>query len=235
MIDTCAVIQARMGSTRLPGKIFKKINGITVLDCLFEQLKYSHNLKRKIIATTLNIEDDKILEFGKIKNIDVFRGSSLDVLDRFYQCAKKNNLKNIIRITSDCPLIDPYVIDEVIVKYELNNYDYVSNFFKTRCPSGLEVEIFSIECLENVWINAKDYDREHVTSYIYKNPDKFKIGYIEGKRSFNDLHLSVDTLKDLDFIKKIYQRCSSKPITFNQILQIISSNPSILNYNNSKI
>ena len=162
-----------MGSSRYPGKILEKINGITVLDSLFQQLKYSKLLEKKIIATTEKEEDDVLIEFLKSRDMDMFRGSELDVLDRFYQCAKKNNIKNIVRITSDCPLIDPNIVDEVIEKFNSGEYDYVNNFSKIRCPSGFEVEIFSFQCLEKVWRYAKEEEREHVTKYIYKNPNKF--------------------------------------------------------------
>ena len=233
--EITVIVQARMNSTRFPGKVLEKINGLSVLECLFDQLKYSKLLINKIIATTNNKEDDEIEKFGQLKGIQVFRGNDLDVLDRYYQCAKKNNLQNIVRITSDCPLIDPFIVDNVIEKYESNHYDYVNNFSKTRCPSGFEVEVFSFECLEKVWKNAKDDEREHVTKNIYQNPNQFKIGSVIDKRSYFDLHLSVDTKNDLELIKIIYQKIDSKPISLHQILKIISSDSSILQINGSKI
>ena len=227
------IIQARMGSSRFPGKIMKKINGLTVLESLFDQLKFSKLLGNKIIATTENKEDDILVEFTKIYNIDIFRGNELDVLDRYYQCAKKNNIENIVRITSDCPLIDPTIVDKVIEKYNLGNYDYVNNFSEIRCPSGFEVEVFSFKCLEETWKNAKDEEREHVTQYIYKNSNKFKIGSISITNSFKKLHLSIDTEKDLELIKVIYKQIESKPILLTEITKIIFLNPSILEINNS--
>jgi spore coat polysaccharide biosynthesis protein SpsF len=228
-----AVIQARMGSSRFPGKIMKKINDKTVLENLFHQLTYSKLLGKKIIVTTKKNEDDILVEFTKLNNIDIFRGNEIDVLDRYYQCAKKNNIENIVRITSDCPLIDPTIVDKVIEKYNLGNYDYVNNFSKIRCPSGFEVEIFSFECLEKTWKNAKEDEREHVTQYIYKNPNEFKIGSVSTINSFKKLHLSIDTKEDLKLIQIIYEKIESKPILLTEISKIIFSNPSMLTINNS--
>ena len=230
-----AIIQARMSSSRFPGKILENINGITILQSLFEQLKYSKLIDNKIIATTENKDDDVLVDFGTSEKIDVFRGSEIDVLDRYYQCAKKNNLENIVRITSDCPLIDPTIVDAVINKYKSGNYDYVNNFSKTRCASGFEIEIFSFACINEAWKNAKNNEREHVTKYIYQNPNKFKIGTISDEKSFKDLHLSVDTKNDLELIKLVYNKITSRPILFSQILNVISLNPSIIKINNSKL
>ena len=224
-----------MGSLRFPGKVLQKINGITILESLFQQLEYSKLLEDKIIATTNNREDNILAKFAHSKKIDIFRGNDLDVLDRYYQCAKENNLENIVRITSDCPLIDPLIVDKVIQEYKSENYDYVNNFSKTRCPSGFEVEIFSFRCLEEAWKNAQNDEREHVTKYIYQNPNEFKIGSISDKKSYGNLHLSIDTEKDLEIIKIIYEKINSKPILLSQILEIISSTPSILEINNSKL
>ena len=234
-MKTTAIIQARMGSSRFPGKILERINGITILQSLFEQLKYSELIDNKIIATTENKEDDALVDFGNSEKIDIFRGSDIDVLDRYYQCAKTNSLENIVRITSDCPLIDPTIIDAVINQYKSGNYDYVNNFSKTRCASGFEIEIFSFACIEEAWKNAKNDEREHVTKYIYHNPNKFKIGNTSDEKSFKDLHLSVDTESDLELVRLIYDKINSRPILFSQILNIISLNPSILQINNSKV
>ena len=223
-----------MGSTRLPEKIFKKINGLTVLECLLEQLSYSKLLTNKIIATSTKTEDDLIVNFAKSNKIDFFRGQELDVLDRYYQCAKKFNLKNIVRITSDCPFIDPTIIDKVLSIYKSGNYDYVSNFYKNRCPSGFEVEVFSFSCLESSWIKANGDEREHVTKFIYNNPKYFKIGSFDNDKSYDNLHLSVDTEHDLKLISSLYNKINSKPILLSNVLKILKQNPNLLKINNSK-
>ena len=223
-----------MGSTRFPNKIFKKINGLTVLECLLEQLSHSQLLTNKIIATSTSTKDDSIANFAKSKKINFFRGQELDVLDRYYQCAKKFNLKNIIRITSDCPLIDPTIIDKVLSIYKSGNYDYVSNFYKNRCPSGFEVEVFSFLCLESSWIKANGDEREHVTKFIYNNPKYFKIGSFDNDKSYDNLHLSVDTEYDLKLISSLYNKINSKPILLSNVLKILKQNPELLKINNSK-
>lgn len=233
--DLTAIIQVRMGSTRLPQKIFKKINGITILDCLLQQLSYSKVLTNIIIATSTKPEDDPVADFACLKKITFFRGQELDVLDRYYQCTKKFNLKNIVRITSDCPFIDPTILDNVLTIFQSGNYDYVSNFYKNRCPSGFEVEVFSFSCLELVWKQASDSDREHVTKFIYNNPKFFKIGSLDNNKSYENLHLSVDTEKDLELISSLYHKISSKPILLSDILEILSQEPDLLKINNSKL
>ena len=232
--DLTAIIQVRMGSTRFPDKIFKKINGLTVLECLLEQLSYSQLLTNKIIATSTRTKDDLIANFAKSKKINFFRGQEIDVLDRYYQCAKKFNLKNIIRITSDCPLIDPTIIDKVLSIYQSGNYDYVSNFYKNRCPSGFEVEVFSFSCLESSWTQANGDEREHVTKFIYNNPKYFKIGSFDNDKSYVNLHLSVDTERDLKLISSLYNKINSKPILLSNVLKILKQNPDLLKINNSK-
>src|SRR6267143_4650164 len=229
-----AIIQARMDSTRLPRKIFMQLNGISLLECLFNQLSYSKLLVRKIIATTTNKEDDTIIDFARSNSIDYFRGSSTDVLDRYYQCAKYFSIQHIVRITSDCPLIDPEVIDKVISIYKNENFDYVNNFYNTEkaFTSGTDVEIFSFNALEKAWKNAtKSSEREHVTPYIYKNPDQFSIGHIEFHDNMQNLHWSVDRLQDLEFVRALYNKIQKKPILVEDILKVIKDNPSILEIN----
>ena len=226
------IIQVRMGSTRLPGKVLKKLNGITVLESLLNQLNYSKLLNDKIIATTSNSEDDVIVNFCKSKEIKCFRGSQDDVLDRYYNCAKKFSINTIIRITSDCPLMDPQVIDDVIDFYLKNSYDYVNNFYKRTYPYGNDVEIFSIKVLEKVWEKAtKLSEREHVTPYIYNNPDEFSLGWIENKENLSEFHWTIDRREDLIFVQNIFKKISKRPILMKDIIDVIKDDPSLLEIN----
>ncbi len=226
------IIQVRMGSTRLPGKVLKKLNGITVLESLLNQLNYSKLLNDKIIATTSNLEDDVIVNFCKSKEIKCFRGSQDDVLDRYYNCAKKFSINTIIRITSDCPLMDPQVVDDVIDFYLKNSYDYVNNFYKRTYPYGNDVEIFSLKVLEKVWEKAtKPSEREHVTPYIYNNPDEFSLGWIENKENLSEFHWTVDRKEDLIFVQKIFKKISKRPILMKDIIDVIKDDPSLLEIN----
>jgi len=227
-----AIIQVRMGSTRLPGKVLKKLNGITILESLLNQLNYSRLLNDKIIATTLNSEDDVIVNFCESKGIKCFRGSVNDVLDRYHKCAKKFSINTIIRITSDCPLMDPQVVDDVIDFYLKNSYDYVNNFYKRTYPYGNDVEIFSLKVLEKVWEKAtKPSEREHVTPYIYNNPDEFSLGWIENKENLSEFHWTVDRKEDLIFVQKIFKKISKRPILMKDIIDVIKDDPSLLEIN----
>ena len=150
-----AIIQARLSSRRLPNKLLMKIQDMNILEHLFSQLSYSKQIDKKIIATTNEKIDNDIEKFAKFLNIDCFRGNSLDVLDRYYQCAKFFNIETIVRISGDAPIIDPEIVDNTIQYYKKNNFDYVSNFFKRTYPIGTEVEIFSFKTLEKCKKNAK--------------------------------------------------------------------------------
>lgn len=230
MID--AIIQARMGSSRLPGKVLMKLNGASVLQCLINQLAYSKLLNRKIIATSTNEEDNVIFEYAKTTAINLFRGNSLDVLDRYYQCAKYFSIQHIVRITADCPLIDPQIIDKTIELYKKSNFDYVNNFHKRTFPSGTEVEVFSFSTLEKTWKNAKkSSEREHVTSYINNNPDQFSIGFIKYHEDLSNLHWTVDRIEDLNFVRVLYSKIQKKPILVEDILKVIKDDPSVLEIN----
>jgi spore coat polysaccharide biosynthesis protein SpsF len=231
-MDFTAVIQARMGSTRLPNKVLMKINGITVIECLLEQISHSKLLTNKIIATTTTTDDDKIILIAKSLGINVFRGSQTDVLDRYYQCAKQFSIKNIVRISGDAPLIDPTIMDRTINLYEKSKFDYVNNFSTNRFPIGTEVEVFSFSTLEKVWQNAvKPSEREHVTSYIYTNPDKFSIGHLNNVSDLSNLHWTVDRKEDLEFVRAIYKNINRKPILLEDILKLLDDQPSLLEIN----
>lgn len=212
-----------MGSTRLPGKIMMKINGVRVIECQLQQLAHSSNVDNVIFATTTNPEDDIIVDFANSNLIKIFRGSALDVLDRYYQCAKQFSLEHIVRITSDCPLIDPLIVDRTIELYKTKKFDYVSNFYRSPAyPSGTDVEVFSFQTLEKTWENtSKPYDREHVTPYIYNNPDLFSIGYITANVDMSNLHYSVDTINDLELVRTLYKKISHRPILLDDILKAV--------------
>ena len=227
-----AIIQARMGSSRLGGKVLMKINGSSILECLLKQISFSKLLDDIIIATTLNKEDDEIFYFAKKNGIKIFRGSEKDVLDRYYQCSKQFSLTHIARITADNPLIDPTIIDKVITLYKNNRYDYVNNFLERTFPVGTECEVFSFESLEKTWREAKNKtDREHVTSFIYKNPKKFSIGCLKNKKNLSHLHWTVNRIEDLNLVKAIYAKISNLPVQLKDILKILDEDPALIEIN----
>jgi len=235
-MNPTAIIQVRTGSSRLPGKILNKLNGITVLECFFEQLKYSKSLKDVVIATTLNSKDEIIVDFAKENHIEFFRGSETDVLDRFYNCAKKFAIYDIVRMTPDCPLIDPNVVDKVINFYKNNKFDFVSNTLQRTFPYGNDVEVFSFTALETAWKNAKKpSEREHVTPFIYNNPNLFSIAQIKNSETLTRFHWTLDRKEDLMFIRAIYQKISRKPIFIEDILEILKKNPEFLKINKNTV
>lgn len=228
-----AIIQARLGSSRLPQKVLKKIKDKTVIELVIEQLRFSQKIEKIIIATTTKSEDSEISNI--VKSSEVFYGNPFDVLDRYYQCAKFHSIENIVRITADCPLIDPGIVDKTIQLFEKGNFDYVSNFLdkENRFPDGTDVEVFSFRTLEDAWKNASiKYDKEHVTSYIYNNPEKFVLGTITSTKMVPSLHYSIDTIEDLDFVRELYQKLRKSPILFEDILEEVKRDPSLLEINN---
>ena len=200
------IIQARMGSSRLPGKVLKKINNKSILLHLIERVKYSKSINKIVVATTKAIKDQEIVEFCNLHKIDFFCGSEHDVLERFYKCALKYEAKNIIRITSDCPLIDPIVIDATIDLYLNNDADYAANTIppETRkWPDGSDVEVFSFNALEISYLSAKDDEREHVTFFMWRKNKNFKTVQLHNNEDWSKYRYTIDYNEDYEKVKKI--------------------------------
>ena len=203
-----AIIQARMGSTRLPEKVMKKLQGKTVLEHVIERVKQSKLIDEMIIATTTNERDSMIEYESRRCGVKVFRGSEEDVLARYYYTAKANKLDVVVRITSDCPLIDSTVLDEIIDFYQKNNYDIVSNagsdLSNRTYPRGLDTEIFSFNLLENAFNHAKEkYQREHVTPFIYENSTN--VFYYKNSVDYSKYRWTLDTDEDFELISEVYK------------------------------
>lgn len=238
-----AIIQARMGSTRLPGKIMMPIRNKPLLYYVIIQTLHSKKINKLIVATTDKIQDDQIVDMVNSYSIDIFRGNEEDVLDRYYQCAKKYNTDIIVRITSDCPLIDPNLIDKCIDEFENNDYDYFSNINKKEgenwvyhlsgFPLGFAVEVFTFTALEKAWKNAKKpSEREHVTQYILNNPKLFKIGNVENPNDYSDMRLSVDHKVDFDLVQIIIEHFPINEIfTLEKIASFLNANPQLKQMN----
>jgi len=227
------IIQARMGSSRLPKKVMKKIdNDNTVLDYVIKQVNYSKKIIKIIVATTNLSEDDLICDHLSSKKIKFFRGSSDDVLDRYFQCAKKFSIDIIVRITADNPLIDPKIIDMVIEKFEKNTCDYATNTLPRTFPYGTEVEVFSFDSLQKAWKDAKmPSEREHVTPHIRNLQNKFKIINVENKNDFSHLRYTVDRDEDLKLVQEIINNVSEIPILMKNIIKLFDEKPEIFEIN----
>ena len=231
---TC-IIQARMGSTRLPGKTMEKITkDKRVIDFVVEQLKFSKIIEKIIVAIPDSIEDDVTYNHLLSKKIQTYRGSLKNVLDRYYQCAKNISSSVIVRVTADCPFIDPEIVDKVITKFIKNKFDYVSNTHPRTFPYGTETEVFSFNALEKAWNETRDdFDREHVTPYFYKNPNKFSIGNVIQEKNQSNYRWTIDYNEDLELVKYIANNIIKKPILTNDIINLIIKNPNLLKRNES--
>jgi len=227
------IIQARMGSTRLPGKILKKVDkDIPSLQYTINQLKFSKNIDKIVIATTDLAEDDVIETFVKKQNLDCFRGNAENVLDRYYQCAKKFRFDGIVRITADCPLIDPFITDQVIQVFIDSGCDYVPNVFPRTFPDGLETEVIRFSSLEIAWKNAKlPSEKEHVTSYFKNNKEKFRIKNVENDINLSDLRWTLDYEEDLQLIQEIIKKIKKNPIQMKDVLELFAREPNLLQIN----
>ena len=231
------IVQARMGSSRLPGKTLMKVDEKnTVLDFLINQLSYSKLIDKLVIATTnLSIDDDIQ---NSIRNLDVelFRGNANDVLDRYYQSAKKFSLDIVVRITADNPLIDPFIMDEMISEFCLKNYDYMTNTLPRTFPYGTEVEIFTFDALEKAWQNAKKpSEREHVTPYFYNNQKIFKIHKIQYSTNISNLRWTIDRQNDLELVKLIVSKIIKRPILLDDIILLYTKEPKLFEINKTHI
>ncbi len=227
------MIQARVGSNRLPGKVLKTIEGKPMIWHVINRVKKIPNIQQIVLITTEKKEDEKLEEIAKTHEILFFRGDENDVLNRHYQCAITFKAEHIIRITGDCPLIDPTIIQSILEFYLENDYDYVSNTIKPTFPDGLDVEIFSLKALKKAVKNAKlSSEREHVSPYFIKNPKKFKLHNIKNKKDLSHMRWTIDQKQDLKFVRKIYAKVRPRKIfSMQDVLKIILEEPELQKIN----
>ena len=226
--DIWAIIQARMGSTRLPGKVLMDLCGKSVLERVVERVLKSQLINGVMIATSNSNKDAEIVKECKRIGAKFFCGSEEDVLDRYYKAAKTFDVGHIIRITADCPLLDPEIIDRVVNRYFESKADYCSNILKETFPDGMDVEVFNFDVLSEAWENANLLsEREHVTPYIRNHPDMFKLVNLSNDENIADKRWTVDERKDLDFIRAITEGliCKKPNFTMQDILDFLKDNP----------
>ncbi len=229
-----ALIQARMGSTRLPGKVLKDLYGKKILEIIIERVSMSSFVDQIVVATTVEEEDYLIEEWCSLNNLACFRGSENDVLDRFYQAASLYNGELIVRITADDPLKDSKIIDKAIALFKKDKkLDYCSNTIMPSYPEGLDVEVFTFRALEEAWIKAKlPSEREHVTPYIWKNHDYFKTKNFEYKEDLSNWRWTLDTPKDLLFFEKIFFEYKNNiSVDFEEVIKFIKKNDYLVKIN----
>ncbi len=231
-MNVVAIIQARMGSTRLPGKVFLPIEGKTMLERVVERTKLAKKVDEVVVATTTLIEDDTIESLCEEKGWNCFRGSPVDVLDRYYKAAVFYRADPIVRITSDCPLIDPEIIDTVLSEFLsiYSLYDYVSTVSRRTYPKGLDVEVVSVKALEKCWLETGDKeDREHVTRYILREVLVRGIGITKflcrnvacPEGNYRYLNWSVDTQEDLDRVREIYRYFGDNLVPWRDVREYV--------------
>ncbi|MCX5749170.1 MAG: glycosyltransferase family protein [Candidatus Saganbacteria bacterium] len=236
-MNVVAIIQARTSSTRLPNKVLLDLEGKTVLERVIERVSAAKTVDRVVVATSIDKSDDAIEEICKKAGIDCYRGSLEDVLDRYYQAAKKYGADSIVRITADCPLMDPSIIDSTVSKYISSGADYISNALKETFPDGEDVEIFTFKALERAWNESKKTsEREHVTPYIRNNTNIFKIAGFEADRDLSEKRWTLDNAEDYEFLVKVYSRLYKTNPLFGleEILELLKNEPD-LNKINSHI
>lgn len=225
------IIQARIASSRLLGKILLPGYKKPLLEHLVERVKKSKKLDKIVIATSKNLEDDVVYEFCKSKKISVYRGHPDNLLKRYYDCAKFYGANNIVRITSDCPLMDYRLIDKMIEIYsKFKDVDYLSNVHPPTFPDGFDIEIFNFDILKKTYLNAKkEYEKEHVTPYIWDNPKLFKIyNYsLKNQNYFNKYRLTLDYKEDYYLIWNIFKKLyiKEKYFSFERIITFLKNNP----------
>lgn len=227
---TVIIVQARMGSTRFPGKILKEVLGRPLLEYEIERLRRVRNADEIVIATTTNNEDQPIVDLCNRLSCSFFRGSENDVLSRFYHAAEEFKADCVVRVNSDCPLIDPAIVENVIAHYleNRNVFDYVANILEPGYPIGMHTEVFSANALKIAYQEAKDQvEREHVTPYIYRNKNRFGLGSIKYHVDLSRYRWTIDYVEDYKLIKKIIIELYPVKINFDMldILKVFEANP----------
>jgi len=231
---TLAILQARVSSTRLPGKVLRPLLGRPMLACQIERLTHSHRIGKLLVATSVEPDDNQIEQLCNSIGVPCFRGSLSDVLDRFYQAAKPHHPGLIVRLTGDCPLTDPELIDQGIDFIGQHNFDYVSNVNPRTYPIGLDMEVFTFASLDRAWREAVlPSEREHVTPYIRNHPDLFSIGNLAGQADLSFHRWTVDEPADFEFVTKIYELLYPvKPaFTTADILKLLAAHPDLTSIN----
>jgi spore coat polysaccharide biosynthesis protein SpsF len=232
-MKTIAIVQARMGSKRLPGKVMMDLGGATVLARVVGRLTKSAKIHEIMVATTLAGSDDTIVRECERLKVPAFRGSESDVLDRYYQAARQCQAGIVVRITSDCPVIDPTLVDETIALFEQEKADYASNTMVLTFPRGLDTEVFNFAGLERVWREGtQSYEREHVTPYFYQHPEHFRLANLNSGGDFSRYRWTVDTPEDLQLVREIYSRFQNKSdFDWRQVLSLFECEPCLADIN----
>lgn len=226
-MKTVAVIQARMGSTRLPGKVLMPLLGAPMLTRVVERTRRAMTVDEVVVATTTHPADDVIAAIGGEHAWPVVRGSEMDLLDRYVAAARAHDADVIVRITSDCPLVDPELVDAVVRRLAADAADYASDTLPPRTVAlGLDVEAMTRATLERA--DAEDQDptwREHVTPYIYRHPERFRLTGVALPEDLSGYRWCVDTADDLEVVRRIYEALGTDRFGWRDVLEVVRANP----------
>ncbi|NDI84638.1 cytidylyltransferase domain-containing protein [Undibacterium crateris] len=229
-----AILQARCSSSRLPNKVLKPILGVPMIARQLERVQRAHLIDHLVVATSDSSSDDPLAALCEDLQISCFRGSLNDVLDRYYQAAASINPDHIVRLTGDCPLADPSVIDMVIEAHLLSGADYTANCVQSSFPDGLDVEICKFSVLQQAWEEAKLVSqREHVTLFINQQSDRFKVHHVHAREDLSHLRWTVDNPEDFELVSRIYFNLyrQNPHFTTEDVLALISKEPELFNIN----
>jgi spore coat polysaccharide biosynthesis protein SpsF len=238
MMDrTVAIIQGRMSSSRLPGKVMLDLAGEPMLMRVVERVRLVKSIDTLVVATTLDPSDDPLETFCHQNDINCFRGSLPDVLDRFYQAAKIYQARIIVRITADCPLVDPGLVDETVRLFRTSGVDFAANRlpppYQRTYPIGLDVEVCSFAALERAWQESTAlHDREHVMPYLYEMEGRFKVAVLNYEKDYGKLRWTVDTPQDLELVRQVYRRLNGlSGFSWLDVLAIFEREPELAEIN----
>lgn len=228
-----AIIQARVGSTRLPGKVLMDLGGETVLARVLRRTSRATLIQETMVATTGSVADEGIVRECQHLGVPCFRGSEQDVLDRYYHAALGSQAEAVVRITSDCPVIDPELVDATIKAFLDQHGDYASNALELTYPRGLDVEVFTTAALKQAWQVARaPYEREHVTPYFYEHPELFRLVSIKGEKDDSRYRWTLDTPEDLELLRVIYSRLDNhEDFGWRKILALVEREPQLAEIN----
>lgn len=241
MNNVVAIIQARMGSSRLPGKVMKDIGGKPVLQHVIERTRLAKAVNAVAVATTSDPGDDAIVTFCETLAVPVFRGSVQDVLDRYYRAALKFRADIVARITADCPLIDGGLIDQTVNEFEQHGVDFAANRlpppFKRTFPIGLDVEVASFKALERAWKEATEkYEREHVMPYLYEKEGRFKVFVLNNAVDYGSLRWTLDTAEDLELVRVVFARFAPRTdFAWKEVLALFQREPELAAINSGVV
>lgn len=228
MSRTVAIVQARMGSSRLPGKVLRPLLGEPMLTRVMHRVGRSATLDAVVLATTTQPDDDVIVALAAAEGWAIERGSETDLLERYLAAARAHAADVVVRVTSDCPLIDPAVIDATVEGFRTAEVDYASNTLPPRTfPRGLDVEVIAMDALETAGGEDRDAGwREHVTPYLYHHPERFRLLRVPAEDDQSAHRWSVDTLEDLELVERIYGALGGDDFGWRKALAVVEANPS---------